>query len=62
MPPQEVLEQSDWQVLTPALAQQIDEKLSEAVRIGFAAVELIVEKGSPKWIRGPAPSEPVRMQ
>ena len=48
------------QVLTPALAQQLNEKLSEAIRMGYATIELVVEKGELRWIRGPAPSEPVR--
>lgn len=49
-------------VLTLPAIKQIDAKLAEAVQIGYAAVELVVEKGRLRWIRGPAPSEPVRMQ
>lgn len=55
-------EQPNWEVLTPTLAHQIDRKLSTAIRIGFAVVELVVEGGKLRWIRGPAPSEPARMQ
>jgi len=59
---------SEWQpsaplrVLTPAIIQQIDEKLAEAVEHGYAIIELEVQKGKLRFIKGPAPSEPVRMQ
>lgn len=53
---------SPWRVLTPAFAKQIDDKLAVAVKLSYAVVELIIEKGRPRWIRGPAPSEPVQMQ
>jgi len=52
-------EMASW-VLTPALVQQLNEKLAEAIRIGYATVELVIEKGELRWIRGPAPSEPAR--
>ena len=47
-------------VLTPVTVKQIDEKVSQAIRCGYATVTLVVEKGRLRWIRGPAPSEPVR--
>lgn len=49
-------------VLTPAIIEQIDEKLAEAVQHGYAIVELEVQKGKLRFIKGPAPSEPVRMK
>ena len=55
-------DQPEWVVLTPVVIQQIDEKLAEAIKIGYATIELIVQKGKLRWIRGPAPSEPARMQ
>ena len=62
MVPDVIKDEPSWAVLTPALTRQIDEKLAEAVEIGYATVELVVQKGQLRWIRGPAPSEPVRMQ
>ncbi len=47
-------------ILTEAVIQQLREKLRQAVGFGFAEVVLVVEKGRLRWIRGPAPSEPVR--
>lgn len=58
----EPISQLSLLVLTPASIQQIDEKLAEAVRHGYAVVTLEVQKGKLRWIKGPAPSEPVRMQ
>jgi len=49
-------------VLTPALIEQLNSKLAEAMAMGFATVELVVEKGRLRWIRGPAPSEPARTE
>jgi len=48
-------------VLTPALVSQLNDKLTQAVAYGYATVEIIVEKGEVRWIRGPAPSEPARI-
>jgi hypothetical protein len=50
------------QVLTAAMIEQLNEKVAEAMRIGYATVELVIEKGELQWVRGPAPSEPVRMR
>jgi hypothetical protein len=50
------------QVLTAAMIEQLNEKVAEAMRIGYATVELVIEKGELRWVRGPAPSEPVRMR
>lgn len=52
---------SSLKVLTPAIIEQIDEKLAEAVQHGYAIVELEVQKGKLRFIKGPAPSEPVRI-
>lgn len=46
-------------ILTGAILQQLERKLQEACRIGYAEITLVVEKGRLRWIRGPAPSEPV---
>lgn len=46
--------------LSEATIQQIAEKVAEACRLGFAEVILVIEKGRLRWIRGPAPSEPIR--
>jgi hypothetical protein len=48
------------QILTAAMIEQLNEKLAEAMRLGYATVELVIEKGELRWVRGPAPSEPVR--
>ena len=53
---------SSLKVLTPAIIQQIDEKLAEAVEHGYAIIELEVLQGKLRFIKGPAPSEPVRVQ
>jgi hypothetical protein len=50
------------QVLTTAMIEQLNEKVAEAMRIGYATVELVIEKGELRWVRGPTPSEPVRMR
>lgn len=47
-------------VLTPGVMRQLEMKLREACRLGYAEVTLVVEKGRLRWIRGPAPSEAVR--
>lgn len=47
-------------VLTRGVVLQIDRKVAEAIEIGYAEVTLVIEKGCLRWIRGPAPSEPVR--
>jgi hypothetical protein len=46
-------------VLTPGLIQQIEAKLRQAMVYGNAEVTLVVKSGKLRWIRGPAPSEPV---
>lgn len=50
------------QVLTAAMIEQLNEKVAEAMKIGYATVELVIEKGELRWVRGLAPSEPVRMR
>ena len=52
---------NSWQVLTLPAIQQLDNKLAEAVAIGYAEITLVIEKGKLRWIRGPTPSEPVQM-
>lgn len=47
-------------ILTEAMIRQLEDKLRQAVEYGYAEVVIVVEKGRPRWIRGPAPSEPVR--
>ena len=47
-------------VLTPAVIEQIGEKLAEAMRYPYAEITLVVKRGKLRWIRGPTPSEPVR--
>lgn len=49
-----------WLVLTPAIVQQIDEKLAEALEMASAEVVLVAKRGRLRWIRGPTPSEPIR--
>jgi hypothetical protein len=51
---------SDEDVLSEAAIRQLREKLREAIEIGWAEVILVVENGCLRWIRGPAPSEPVQ--
>ena len=51
---------SVWRVLTEASIQQLDDKLAEAIKMQFAEITLVIEKGKFRWIRGPAPDEPVK--
>jgi hypothetical protein len=46
--------------LSEAAIRQIAEKVAQGCRLGFAEVVLVIEKGRLRWIRGPAPSEPIR--
>ena len=52
--------QSVWRVLTEASIKQLDDKLFEATRMHYAEIVLVVEEGRYRFIRGPAPSDPVR--
>lgn len=45
-------------VLKPNIIRQLDEKLAQAMQLGYAEITLIIEKGRLRWIRGPAPSVP----
>jgi hypothetical protein len=47
-------------VLTPALIEQLEQKLIEALGYPEAEVTLVVKRGVVRWIRGPTPSEPAR--
>jgi hypothetical protein len=51
---------SVWRVLTEASVQQLDEKLAEAIEMQYAEIILVVQEGRFRWIRGPAPSDPVK--
>ena len=48
------------QVLTPAVIDQIWERLVEALKQPYAEVVLVAKRGKLRWIRGPTPSEPIR--
>lgn len=46
--------------LSEAALAKVKAKVEEALALGFAEVTLVIEHGRLRWIRGPAPSEPVQ--
>ena len=46
-------------VLTPALVKLIEEKIRQAIAIGYADITLEIKNGRLAFIRGPAPIEKV---
>ena len=46
-------------VLTPALLKLIEEKLRQAIAIGYADITLEIKNGRLAFIRGPAPIEKI---
>lgn len=54
-------EKADQPVLTPAVIQQINEKLAEASRYPYAEVVLVLKRGALRFVRSGL-SEPIRSE